>query len=320
LHFNLGVQRELAPDLVLSADFAWRRFLHTFLPDIDYNRFDRRINGVQTPVIPRCAAAQRNDLAAVCSNGVITFDNTTGIAEYKGLLVRLEKRFSRRTQFLVSYALGSYTGSNGSPGANTPGNTSPGFNHDNWFENYGPLPSDRRHILNLSGFVDLPWRFQVAFSVSAYSRPPLTAFVSGVDFNGDGTVNDLLPGTRVNQFNRGLGKDDLARLVEHYNQEFAGRPAPIGTAPRVTLPADYAFNDSFFTQDLRVSRSFAFGKERVRLSLFGEVFNLFNTANLVDYSGNIANTATFGQPTRRFDQVFGSGGPRAFQLGARVSF
>jgi hypothetical protein len=320
LHFNLGVQRELAPDLVLSADFAWRRFLHTFLPDIDYNRFDRRINGVQTPVIPRCAAAQRNDLAAVCSNGVITFDNTTGIAEYKGLLVRLEKRFSRRTQFLVSYALGSYTGSNGSPGANTPGNTSPGFNHDNWFENYGPLPSDRRHILNLSGFVDLPWRFQVAFSVSAYSRPPLTAFVSGVDFNGDGTVIDLLPGTRVNQFNRGLDKDDLARLVERYNQEFARRQMPIGTAPPVALPADYAFNDNFFTQDLRLSRSFSFGKERLRLSLFGEVFNLFNTANLVDYSGNIATTATFGQPTRRFDQVFGSGGPRAFQLGARVSF
>jgi hypothetical protein len=160
LHFNLGVQRELVTDLVVSADFAWRRFLHTFLPGIDYNRFNRRTGGVQTPVIPICTAAQRNDLNAVCSNGVITFDNTTGIAEYKGLLVRLEKRFSRRTQFLASYALGSYTGSNG-PGAGT------GFNNDNWFENYGPLPTDRRHILNLSGFVDLPWRFQVAFSVSA---------------------------------------------------------------------------------------------------------------------------------------------------------
>jgi hypothetical protein len=320
LHFNLGVQRELARDLVLSADFVWRRFLHNFLPDIDYNRYDRRVNGVQTPVIPRCTTdAQRNDITAFCSTGAITFDNTTGIAEYKGLLVRLEKRFSRQTQFLVSYALGSYTGSNGAtaPVANI---TSSGFNHDNWFENYGPLPTDRRHILNLSGFVDLPWRFQVAFNVSAYSRLPFSTFVNGVDFNGDGTTNDLLPGTSVNQFNRGFGKDNLARLVERYNQEFAGRQMPIGTAPRVTLPADYAFNDGFFTQDLRLSRSFSFGKERMRLILFSEVFNLFNTANLVDYSGNIANTATFGQPTRRSDQVFGSGGPRAFQLGARFSF
>src|SRR5262249_24556890 len=27
LHFNLGMQRELSPDLAVSADFAWRRFL-----------------------------------------------------------------------------------------------------------------------------------------------------------------------------------------------------------------------------------------------------------------------------------------------------
>ena len=36
-------------------------------------------------------------------------------------------------------------------------------------------------------------------------------------------MNDLLPGTTVNQFGRGLGKDDLARLVDAYNQQFAGR-------------------------------------------------------------------------------------------------
>ena len=92
------------------------------------------------------------------------------------------------------------------------------------------------------------------------------------------------------------------------------------TAPRLTLPADYSFNDSFFTQDLRLSRTFPLGGERARLALFGEVFNLLNTANLVQYSGNIANPTEFGQPSARFTQVFGSGGPRAFQLGLRLSF
>jgi hypothetical protein len=58
----------------------------------------------------------------------------------------------------------------------------------------------------------------------------------------------------------------------------------------------------------------------VRFVLFGEVFNLLNTANLIQYSGNIADTAAFGQPGARSSQVFGSGGPRAFQLGARISF
>jgi hypothetical protein len=86
------------------------------------------------------------------------------------------------------------------------------------------------------------------------------------------------------------------------------------------LPANYSFNDSFFSQDLRVSRSFSLRSERVRLVVLAEVFNLLNAANLVQYSGNIADTAGFGQPGGRFSQVFGSGGPRAFQLGARVSF
>jgi hypothetical protein len=58
----------------------------------------------------------------------------------------------------------------------------------------------------------------------------------------------------------------------------------------------------------------------VRLVLLAEVFNFLNAANLVQYSGNIADTAAFGQPGARFNQVFGSGGPRAFQLGARITF
>ena len=53
--------------------------------------------------------------------------------------------------------------------------------------------------------------------------------------------------------------------------------------------------------------------------LIGEAFNLYNAANLSGYSGDLTNPA-FGQPTSRFTQVFGSGGPRAFQLAARVSF
>jgi hypothetical protein len=311
LHLSLGVQRELAHDLVLSADFAWRRFLHTVLSGVDYNHF----TGALGPLIPRCSSAQKNDLTAACSNGPMTFDNTSGIAQYKGLLVRLEKRFSGRTQLLVSYALGSFRGTNG------PGIVGGGFNNGNWFENYGPLPTDLRHILNVSGLIDLPRRFQLSFCLSAYSRPPFSAFVNGMDFNGDGTTNDLLPGTTVNQFNRGLNKDDLARLVAQYNQQFAGKLTLGGQiAPTLTLPANYSFNDNFFSQDLRLSRTFALKGENVRLVLLGEVFNLFNTANLIQHSGNLNDPSSFGQPGARFSQVFGSGGPRAFQLGARVMF
>ena len=70
------------------------------------------------------------------------------------------------------------------------------------------------------------------------------------------------------------------------------------------------------------------GSTLVRMSLadhalvemFGEVFNVFNIANLSGFSGNLAEPSTFGQPTNRATQVFGSGGPRAFQVGARLTF
>ena len=70
--------------------------------------------------------------------------------------------------------------------------------------------------------------------------------------------------------------------------------------------------------DLRLSRSFEF-HERWRLSLIGEVFNLYNKANLSGYSGDLTSAA-FGQPTSRATQVSGSDGPRAFQMAMRVSF
>src|SRR5713226_9197304 len=66
------------------------------------------------------------------------------------------------------------------------------------------------------------------------------------------------------------------------------------------------------TNDLRLSRVFVFGA-RWRLTLIAEVFNLFNIANLSGCGGDLLSPG-FGQPTNRATQVFGSGGPRAFQL------
>ena len=91
-------------------------------------------------------------------------------------------------------------------------------------------------------------------------------------------------------------------------------------APTLTLPDDFSLDDNFSTVDLRLSRAFPLAAKRVRLVLLGEVFNLLNTANLVQYSGNLNDPASFGQPAARFTQVFGSGVPRAFQFGARISF
>jgi len=84
------------------------------------------------------------------------------------------------------------------------------------------------------------------------------------------------------------------------------------------LPTKYEFGDSFLTQDLRLSRDFRL-HESWRITLIGEVFNVFNIPNLSGRSGDLLNPG-FGRATSRVTQVFGSGGPRAFQIAARVSF
>ena len=112
----------------------------------------------------------------------------------------------------------------------------------------------------------------------------------------------------------------------------------------LTLSWDnFSNGDSFLTHDLRVTRAIPI-TEKVKLLLIGEGFNIFNIANLTGFSGTLngyvrptatLNTTTgvvtitapgrnpdftFGQPTGRVNAVFGSGGPRAFQLAARLSF
>jgi hypothetical protein len=52
--------------------------------------------------------------------------------------------------------------------------------------------------------LDRTGRFRLGFNFSYASAPPFIAFVGPNDFNGDGTTNDLLPGTTVNAFNLGL--------------------------------------------------------------------------------------------------------------------
>jgi hypothetical protein len=306
-HFSLGIQRELTHNFVVSADFVLRRFRHFGPPPglLDANHF----SSVRGPVLPLCTDAQRADPAALCSLGPIFVNSNIGSARYEGLLVRADKRLSRNFQFLVSYAYSSNVGNS----------FSNGFNDDDPLGNRGPIDRDFRHILNLSGLALLPKRLQLGLVMTYVSKPPFSAFLGGLDLNGDGTIGDLLPSTTVNQFNRSLGKADLQRLVSQFNMLYAGKHDAKGTLiSSIVLPSQFALGDSFFTQDLRLSHDFPI-KDRWRLSLIGEVFNVLNVANLSGRSGNLLAPG-FGQPTSRVTQAFGSGGPRSFQLAARVSF
>jgi hypothetical protein len=149
--------------------------------------------------------------------------------------------------------------------------------------------TDYTHIGNLASVVHLPWRFEMGLNFSYSSAASFNATIGGIDFNGDGTTGDLLPGTTVGAFNRGLDRSELLRLVDQFNQAHAGTTDCHGRViPRLRLPLEYALVDNFHALDLRLSRSLVF-RERLRLSVIGEVFNLYNNANLTGYGGDLTN-------------------------------
>jgi hypothetical protein len=272
-----------------------------------------------SPIIPRCATTPDFTVGDQCSTGGITFWVPEGRSVYDGLLVKLQKRFSKRYQFTASYALQRSKVT--ATGASV-------VNLDNYFASFGPnLP---RHNLNVAGVVDFPWGFKLSVNSSFISATPVNPIVTGIDLNGSGNTNfplfEAVPGLSYNCFNYGCGKSDLNKAIAYWNSNVAtaatGKKAMNGAAiPTLPVPSNYDLGTPIFSQDFRVTKEFAV-KERFHFMAFGEFFNAFNIANLTYSANPVLNSAAFGQPTGRVGQAstFGSFGPRAIQVGGRFTF
>jgi hypothetical protein len=294
---SLGFQRQLPRNMALSVDFVHRKRVHTLFQN-DANLFNRSVARGGS-ILRRCVgAAEQTNPAVQCSNGPIGVIQSAGRDNYTAMLVKFDKRFSNSYQFTASYALSRLRGYFTSEDVTDP------------FATYGPLGADTPHRFTFSGVANLPWGFQGSLIAIYASRGPFNARVSDtIDINGDGTTGDTLPGLDINTLGRGTSREELFQLVNDFNRRFN---------QNVVLPRDFDFGDSFMSHDVRLSRIFRF-KEKYSVQLIGEVFNLFNIANLGGYSSNITSS-NFGRATERAGQNFGTGGPRAFQFGGRFSF
>ena len=193
---SLGIQREVSGNLVVNADYVRRVFVNTLVGELDQNRYNRFINGVRSPVIPLCTGTQAADPNAECSTGQMTFWTPGGRGVYNALLVRADKRFSRRFQFTASYALTA-----------NPDST----RFTTWTTTTSRMARrDARHILSVSGTVNLPWGFELGVISYSQSRSPITAVVPGIDLSGSGISNTPIPGIPVNGLTRGSGQADLS--------------------------------------------------------------------------------------------------------------
>ncbi|HYL39155.1 MAG TPA: TonB-dependent receptor [Bryobacteraceae bacterium] len=318
---SIGIQRELGHDTVLTIDWVRRQGENVLQGEVDFNHYNEFLAGVQTPAIPQCRPAQLLVPGALCSTGPLQFLMPEGRSVYEGMLLKVNKQLSHHYHFLVSYALQNLN-SNASGGL-----ASAIVNLNNYIQSYGPrLP---RHNLNISGMVNLPWQVELSLNSSIISRTPAMPLTTNIDLSGTGAVNSgPLPGLGYDCGGISCSKSDLTRVVAAFDETYAGTKAPNGTTiPRYVLPSHYQFGDPTIAQDFRLSKTFVL-RDRYHLSVFAEVFNAFNIANLTGYSFNLDTQSStpatqryaFGQPTQRASQIFLSGGPRAEQLGARFWF
>ncbi|HVG22034.1 MAG TPA: carboxypeptidase regulatory-like domain-containing protein [Blastocatellia bacterium] len=346
LQYAIGFQKELPGNMVFQADFNYRKGLHEVL-NYDANFADRvDRNGDPLPVFPNIVDAGGNPLH-------VPYTDSSAYSTYKALLLRLDRRFSNGFQLTGSYTL-SRLKTFGTDGLGL-GNiiTDP----LNFRKEFGPGALDRTHRLVVSAvyelplFKDSPSRFKksvlggwtVSLISTAMSGLPVSAFLpDDVDLTGSGGFLSYLPGTDPGGIGRRIHSvGELNQLIRDYNANrntFAARiedgvPVdPFGTPLRelAELPASTQIGgDSVISQDVRVTKSFRLSESK-RFDLIGEVFNLFNVANKT----NIADTAipaaedtatpgyefTVFSPTRRTNNIFGTGGPRAFQFALKFTF
>jgi hypothetical protein len=192
--------------------------------------------------------------------GRIVQNQPAGEREYKALLTRVEKRYSNRYAYLVSYTLAK-TDDNGT-GTFTDF-YSPSIE-------WGPGTTDRRHTLVASGSVLMPWDVTLGGVWTLRSTMPFSAR-AGRDLNSDGATTDYVPGTTRNQGNRDL---DLTSVNAYRALNGLG-----------AISADRIDSNRYNSFDVRVSKSLRLGAGNQRMELIGQVFNLFGTTNLLASGG-----------------------------------
>lgn len=299
--WNLGTEVRVARNLYLRADGLYNKGTHFII--------GRTLGTVFNPVVGGL-------------DRVVNLESSVG-TRYKGLLFSLERR-SGRHRFLSSYTLAkaeNYANDDQIPFSSGP------IDPNDLEREFGPSPNDRRHRFTFAGSFELPAGFRAA---------PLFTWSTGVP------MDILMPDarTRVPTLARNAGgrRFETAGELNAYLSELNASGGVAGTL--LPLVGENArFSDSFSSFDLRVSRVFGAGGGR-SLEAIVEVFNLFNVTNVLgvstrNYSGyanvlvrdsedpaspGYLTSSSFGKAVNTAGGVFGSGGPRAFQLGLRFQF
>ena len=286
---SLGYERQLGGQVSFGADYV-----HSWGRD-QVLAYD--LNPALRANTSRTGALTRFDLRGIASQlGLSPFRNNVWIREnigksaYDGLSVQLEKRFSNFWGARASYSLGSARGNtDGSPDAI---NNFQVLEERNLDLTWGPLAVDRKHLITLSGRLEVPRTG--GLTVSAVHRfmsgRPINMINSAVDADRNGRLFDPLPAGTY----KGTGQNAIT--VENKG----GRNGARGP--------------TYSELDLRLGYRLQVGGVRT-LDMFAEVFNVTNEPNFNLPTGDLRSASFLS-----VGSLFGGGIPRQLQVGVRLGF
>lgn len=290
--YSFGVSQELGSNAAITVDFVGN-ISRDQTAELDVNA---PVTGILPGPRPGVAVFDPNGVLIPAEARNTNFNRVRVLqssdafdADYKSLQVGLVKRFANRWSGRLSYTLqrGNSVGLGNPDVRQVMDNTNPRMD-------YGRFQADRTHVLAMTGTVNLLKDLSVSAVVSKISGAPINEIV-GRDFNGDG-------GGTGNGADRPIrGVNDQAFPIRSEVDENGVAVINGLEGPGKTEVA------------MSVRYSIPVGNENRRgLDLFFDVFNLFNTENLVAPTGNRASSNFMVSTAAEF--------PRQLQAGVRIRF
>ncbi len=293
----LGIERELAPNLALQANYSWSRssdyvglngavdpYGLSFIPWRGLTAADYYQNGTVSGTLPDGSTfsyptyAPLESLAAANGNGRELRNYEGYSTSYNGIEVSLVKRLSNRWMMRAGFgwndprehwdgdrrnALGNPTRYESSPlvdgGALAPRSSGSGS---------GDVFVNGRWQVNVNGVYQLPWSIELAGNLFGRQGNPYPIFVSAP-----------------------LGLDGSMRVL-------------------VSPEIDTFRFDNLWNLDLRGAKTF--DTQRVNVQLIADLFNVMNANTELNRQRNLTNP-NFGQLTQNLS-------PRILRFGVRVGF